>query len=125
MKQETGPGDPFAALDLVPTLDLAQVKRAYFAALQRHPPHTDPAGFRRVRDAYEALSSPAALARAFANRPMDFEAELHRWDQRFAARIATAVQTQAKIHGRADATRRFVESLSTRTLAQIAAADRA
>lgn len=47
--------DPFAVLGLAPTLDAAMVKRAYFAALARHPPHADPEGFRRIRAAYEAL----------------------------------------------------------------------
>ena len=35
---------PFAVLGIAPTLDLGAVKRAYFAALPRHPPHADPAG---------------------------------------------------------------------------------
>jgi hypothetical protein len=54
--------DPFVVLAIAPTADAAQVKRAYFAALKRHPPHADPAGFRRVRAAYDRLSAPGALA---------------------------------------------------------------
>ncbi len=50
--------DPFAVLGIAPTLDLGAVKRAYFAALPRHPPHADPAGFARLRAAYDALQSP-------------------------------------------------------------------
>jgi len=119
MKPHASSGDPFAALDLAPTLDLAQVKRAYFAALQRHPPHADPDGFRRVRDAYETLSSPEALAQAFAHRPIDFEAELRRWDEQFAARVEAAAQARAAAHRTGEAVRRFVDDLSARTLAEI------
>jgi len=111
--------DPFAALMLAPTLDRAAVKRAYFAALQRHPPQTDPDGFRRVRDAYEALASPEGLARAFAHRPIDFTAELRRWDERFAARIEAAVRAHATAQVRAAALRRFVDELSGRTLGEV------
>src|SRR5439155_9465721 len=46
---------PFQVLGIAPTLDLGAVKRAYFAALTRHPPHADPEGFRRLRAAYEPL----------------------------------------------------------------------
>ena len=63
--------DPFALLGLEPTLDAAAVKRAYFAALARHPPHQDAEGFQRVRVAYEALSSPGGLAAAYLASPMD------------------------------------------------------
>jgi curved DNA-binding protein CbpA len=63
--------DPFALLGLEPTLDAAAVKRAYFAALARHPPHQDAEGFQRVRGAYEALSSPGGLAAAYLASPMN------------------------------------------------------
>jgi curved DNA-binding protein CbpA len=63
--------DPFAVLGLAPTLDTAAVKRAYFAALTRHPPHQDAEGFQRVRGAYEALSSPRALAAAYLANSVD------------------------------------------------------
>ncbi len=102
---------------------LAQVKRAYFAALQRHPPHADPDGFRRVRDAYEALSSPEALALAFAHRPIDFEAELRRWDEQFAPRAEAAAHAQVASHQSVEAARRLVEDLSARTLREIAAVE--
>jgi curved DNA-binding protein CbpA len=63
--------EPFAILGLEPTLDAGAVKRAYFAALARHPPHQDAEGFQRVRGAYEALSSPGGLAVAYLSSPMD------------------------------------------------------
>ncbi|WP_224244906.1 J domain-containing protein [Hyalangium gracile] len=67
----TQPDEPFAVLGLAPTLEPAAVKRAYFAALARHPPHEDPEGFRRLRDAYEMLSRPGALAVAYLASPVD------------------------------------------------------
>jgi curved DNA-binding protein CbpA len=65
------PADPFAVLGVAPTLDAAAVKRAYFTALARHPPHQDAEGFQRVRGAYEALSSPGALAAAYLASSMN------------------------------------------------------
>ena len=67
------PDGPFAVLGVAPTLDGATVKRAYFAALARHPPHQDAEGFQRVRSAYEALSSPGALAAAYLASPMNVQ----------------------------------------------------
>lgn len=51
----------FATLGIAPTPQRDAVKRAYFAALQKHPPQRDPAGFQRVRAAYERLLAPGAL----------------------------------------------------------------
>jgi hypothetical protein len=58
--------NPFEVLGLTEgPFTRAAVRRAYATELRRHPPETDPAGFRSVRDAYEALSrlDDAALAR--------------------------------------------------------------
>jgi len=66
--------DPFAILGLAPTRELGAVKRAWFTALPKHPPESDPEGFRRLRDAYEKLSTPAGLTAAFASAPLDLEA---------------------------------------------------
>ncbi|MBL9087323.1 MAG: hypothetical protein JNM10_09285 [Planctomycetia bacterium] len=72
--------NPFEVLGLTEgPFTRAAVRRAYAAALRRHPPETDPAGFRSVRDAYEALSrlDDAALARwaatALGSSPDDDE----------------------------------------------------
>ena len=116
------PVDPFASLGIEPTLDPAQVKRAYFAALQRHPPHADPEGFRRIRDAYEALATPAALARAYSDRPVDLEAELRKWEDQFAASIAAVTRAREERERSSEAIQRFVEELSGRTLAEAVAA---
>ncbi len=72
---ETG-GRAFRDLDIAPTLDAAAIKRAYFAALQRHPPHADPEGFRRVRHGYERLASPEGRIGAYMEAPLDVEAAL-------------------------------------------------
>jgi hypothetical protein len=65
-------------------LDLAEVKRAYFAKLKECPPHRDPVGFAALRRAYEPLSTLPGLARAFVGAPSDLKA-LIRWRQAEAA----------------------------------------
>ena len=47
--------NPFAVLGLEETADDAAIRAAYLAALRASPPDRDPEGFRRIRDAYEAL----------------------------------------------------------------------
>jgi len=82
--------DPFAILGIAPTCDRGVVKRAYFEAVKRTPPHGDATAFRRLRSAYEALSSPRGLANAWLCAPLDSDHELQRWDARFAPRLADA-----------------------------------
>lgn len=49
--------NPFDVLGLSGTAPTrADVRRAYAALVRLHPPDEDPAGFRRVRDAYEVLA---------------------------------------------------------------------
>jgi len=47
--------NPFAVLGLEETADDEAVRAAYLAAIRKSPPDRDPEGFRRIRDAYEAL----------------------------------------------------------------------
>lgn len=47
--------NPFTVLGLEETADDEAVRAAYLAALRKSPPDRDPEGFRRIRDAYEAL----------------------------------------------------------------------
>ena len=47
--------DPFAVLGLDETADDEAVRAAYVQALRTSPPDRDPEGFRRIREAYEAL----------------------------------------------------------------------
>lgn len=41
--------------------DARELKRAYLRAVKRHPPETNPSGFRRVRAAFEALEGEATV----------------------------------------------------------------
>ncbi len=63
--------NPFVVLGMAPTRDLVAVKRAWMQAAKRHPPNSDPAGFQKVRSAYEALSSPERLHAAYLAVPFD------------------------------------------------------
>jgi curved DNA-binding protein CbpA len=47
--------DPFAVLGLDENADDEAVRAAYLHALRLSPPDRDPEGFRRIREAYEAL----------------------------------------------------------------------
>jgi hypothetical protein len=50
--------------------DPAVIKRAYRAAVAKHPPDTDPDGFRRIRDAYELLRDPWSRAEQLLSQPL-------------------------------------------------------
>lgn len=65
--------NPFAVLGIDETADDAAVRAAYLAAVRRSPPDRDPEGFRRVRDAYEAVrDEERRLAlRLFGPAPLD------------------------------------------------------
>jgi hypothetical protein len=117
-----GPESPFAVLGIPPTLDLAAVKRAWFRALARHPPHQDPDGFRRLRAAYEALLRPGGLAMAFAASPIDAAAALAAFSDRFEARIARAAEDARRSGAGAEALARFIEVTSRLGFAEALAA---
>ena len=103
---------PFAILGIAPTLDLATIKRAYFTALAKHPPHRDPDGFKRIRSAYEALGSRGEAASYVLRSAVDVEAELAILRGRHDAALARAGQASAA--SRADTARvaRFTEGLA-------------
>ncbi len=112
-------GGPFVVLGIAPTLDAAVVKKAYFGALAAHPPHRDPEGFARLRAAYEALSTPGALAAAYLASPLDLDAELVRYRQRFEAALARVREARrAEIDAAAEA-ERFAASLSRARWAEV------
>ncbi len=113
--------DPFEALEITATLEVAQVKRAYFALLQRHPPHTDPEGFRRIRAAYEALMSPGARGLAYATAPIGAAEELARWHGRWDAPMQQALSHFNEASARATAIESFVARVSRTTLSGAAA----
>ena len=47
--------NPFAVLGIEEMADDDTVRAAYLAAVRRSPPDRDPEGFRRIREAYEAV----------------------------------------------------------------------
>lgn len=47
--------NPFTVLGVEETADDEAVRAAYLAAVRKSPPDRDPEGFRRIREAYEAL----------------------------------------------------------------------
>lgn len=111
--------DPFSVLEIPPTLDSGQVKRAYFRLLAKHPPHQDPEGFRRLRQAYEELTRPGGQAVAYLRAPVDVAAELMAYEERYGAALA---QAQAAWQGEQDrqrATERLVEAVGRLTYAEV------
>ena len=103
---------PFHILGIAPTLDLAAIKRAYFTALVKHPPHSDPEGFKRIRLAYEALGSRGEAASHLLRSAIDVEAELALLRERHDEALARA--GQASVANAADAARvaRFTDGLA-------------
>jgi len=107
---------PFEVLQIAPTLAVGAVKRAYFAALQKHPPHSDPEGFRRLRQAYERLQRPLERAAAFALSPVDVEGELERFRAPEGGKLAAARERRAAAGAAQAARSAFVEEASRLTL---------
>ncbi len=54
--------DPYAVLHLSRQATALDIKKAYFVLVREYPPERDPAGFKRIRAAYDALRTPAARA---------------------------------------------------------------
>jgi curved DNA-binding protein CbpA len=104
--------EPFAILGLEPTLDAAAVKRAYFAALARHPPHQDAERFQRVRGAYEALSSPGGLAAAYLASPMDVRKLADEARARFDAAMQRASAAALAARAEEETLAQFLERCS-------------
>ena len=65
--------NPFTVLGLDEAADDAAVRAAYLLAIRRCPPDRDPEGFRRIREAYEAVQdTERRLAlRLFGPPPLD------------------------------------------------------
>ncbi|KFE62426.1 J domain-containing protein [Hyalangium minutum] len=104
--------DPFVVLGLQPTLDVATIKRAYFAALARHPPHQDPQGFGRLRSAYEELTRPGGLAAAYLASPVDVRRLASEARQRFDAALQSASEKAATLRDKEEASAQFLERCS-------------
>ncbi len=110
--------DYFAILGLSPTMDAARIKRAYFAALQRHPPHADAEEFRQVREAYERLASPEGRLGAYLDAPIDVDAAAAPFESVAAALTRIAAQ---RLETETAAAKRAatIEALSRATLAEV------
>jgi len=107
--------DPFATLGIAVTSDLAAIKRAYFAALQRHPPHADPEGFRRIRTAYERLSKPGAVAALAWSSGFDVNSAFQAVHERLGVKLAAAVETRRRSLEEKKLHTQFEEVFSTTT----------
>ena len=104
----------FEVLRCAPTLDEGAIRRAYYAELRLHPPHQDPDGFKRLREAYEALLDPKGRSANFLAAPLDVQALLARYDAQLAEPLAAAkaaMSDSARVQ-------RFVEGWSTLSWAE-------
>ena len=106
-------------LGIPPTLDRAAVKRAYFDALSRCPPHRDAEAFARVRGAYEALTRPGGLEAAWLLLPVDFEAEAAPIRDRYDAALDQARQRARERREGELIVSRFVERASTSSMQEL------
>jgi hypothetical protein len=104
--------NPFHVLGIVPTLDPVAIKRAYFTALTKYPPHSDPEGFKRIRVAYEALGSRGEAASQLLRSAIDVEAELAPLRARHDAALARAGQASAASAEGAARVTRLTEGLA-------------
>jgi curved DNA-binding protein CbpA len=50
--------DPYPELGLDPSVSDTELRKAYFSQVRRHSPERDPVQFKRIRAAYEQLSTP-------------------------------------------------------------------
>jgi len=60
--------DPYEVLGIGAGASDAEIRRAYFARVEEHPPERDPEGFKTIRAAYEQLRDPKARACLFLDR---------------------------------------------------------
>ena len=49
--------DPYQTLCVRLEADSATIREAYLAAIRRHPPESDPEGFRVINEAYESIKT--------------------------------------------------------------------
>ena len=112
---------PFSVLGIAPTLDPAAIKRAYFTALAKHPPHSDAQGFKRIRGAYEALGLRGEAASHLLRSAIDVEAELALLRERHDAALARSRQASASSANDAARVARFTEGLARLGLEEVLA----
>jgi len=109
--------EAFAALGIEPTLDGARLKRAYFEAVGRTPPHRDAEAFRRVRAAYEALSRPGGIEAAYLSAAGASEREIAVVRARYAPLLAEARERIRARRAEQQRVPAFIEAASSSTLA--------
>jgi curved DNA-binding protein CbpA len=51
---------PYLTLHVTPNDDSQAIRQAYLEAVRRHPPESDPEGFRLINDAYEMIKTEDA-----------------------------------------------------------------
>lgn len=105
---------PFDVLRCEPTLDEGAIRRAYYAELRLHPPHLDPDGFKRLREAYDVLLDPQGRAASFFAAPVDLHALRARYEAQLGVPLAAA---RAAASG-SERVQRFVEGWSALTWAE-------
>jgi len=110
---------PYTVLEIAPTLDLAAIKRGYFAALAKSPPHADPGGFRRLREAYEQLTDASSRTLAFLRAPIDDAGELTSFESRWGERIARESAAALSARQTARNVDRFIKHISSLSLDQV------
>lgn len=110
--------DPFAVLGCAPTLDLAAIKRAYYLALPKCPPHADPEGFRRLRAAYEELLQSERRASRYMEASLSASALLAEYRGRFDAKLDAARTAASAGAQDAELNARFAGAFERMTLAQ-------
>lgn len=54
--------DPYRILGVARSATEVEIRHAYFTLVRQHPPERDPAGFKRIRAAYEKLRNAADRA---------------------------------------------------------------
>lgn len=113
--------NPLELLGLGADATAADVKRAYFGLLPRYPPERDPDGFRRLREAYDALRRPGGLERAAAGRGFSREAALAELDARLAPLQAAAVSALASAAAEKELDARLDHLLSITTWTELLA----
>jgi hypothetical protein len=67
--------NPYTVLGIDAGATDEEVRRAYFARVQEHPPERDPEGFKTVRAAYEKLRDAGARAKQFLDNFETFAAD--------------------------------------------------
>lgn len=104
--------NPFDVLGIAPTGNPSAIRRAYFAAVQRHPPHADANAFRRLRAAYESLATPSGRSAALVLAPVDIASELGPLRQRFDAALEEVTARVRASAREREIARRFAEHVS-------------